>query len=59
MYVLVVIQYLFQLSMILCIVIGVIGECWRDEKTKFKHKLLVKLGQTDNEQVQKQKSRSR
>ena len=32
---------------------------WRDEETKFKYKLMAKLGQTNNEQVQKQKSRSR
>ena len=32
---------------------------WRDEKTKFKFKLMEKLGQTNNEQVQKQKGRSR
>ena len=32
---------------------------WRDEKTKFKYKLMAKLGKINNEQVQKQKSRSR
>ena len=32
---------------------------WRDEETKFKYKLLEKLGKTDNEQKQVQKRRSR
>lgn len=32
---------------------------WRDEETKFKYKLLEKLGKADNEQIQEQKSRSR
>lgn len=32
---------------------------WKDEQTKFKYKLMEKIGKADNEQVQKPKSRSR